>query len=615
MIFRRRALFALSALALVAGVFAPAVSASADTSNFEFDSFHADYSLTKAADDTSQLSVVETIVAVFPESDQNRGIVRQIPDFSASVPLHTEVTSITDENGTPVPWEESEDGDFRVLSIGTDDFVHGVTTYVISYTQTDVVRVFSDTASDEFYWDVNGTGSDQPFGEVSAAVTIDSALTPALTGNASCYEGESGSDRECDTIDSSLQPDGSTVYTVSSADLEPHNTLSLSLGFEQGTFVPGVPIDRSEPPVVYEDTPLWTYLLTAMGLIAGIALIVFASISRGLRGAKGRGVIVPQYSVPAGLNVMAAAHLVERPQTAIPAQLVSLAVRKNLRILDYPVSDSAAEYSLQFLTMDGADPFEADLLRALFGPQPLSGAVRDLTPDDATLGREVNDVSTATIRGLQTSGLRGKRSGLGCLFPSLGLVLIIGGIVLQVATFAAGAFSLWPAAVFAIGVIAVIVSGIRASGPPPLTAAGAERRDYLLGMKMYLELAEQERFRMLQSPDGSERVDIGDTKQVIKVYEKLLPFAVIWGVEDQWMHELEVRVVQDGEQPDWFLSTGGFQAAAFTTALRGASSLASYTPPATTSSYSGSSFSSSHGGSTGGGFAGGGGGGGGVGGR
>jgi uncharacterized membrane protein YgcG len=128
---------------------------------------------------------------------------------------------------------------------------------------------------------------------------------------------------------------------------------------------------------------------------------------------------------------------------------------------------------------------------------------------------------------------------------------------------------------------------------------------------------------MLQGPDTAERIDVGDTSQIIKLYEKLLPFAVLWGVEEQWMEELEVKVTTQGETPDWFVSTTGFNSHAFTITLRGVAAAATYTPPPAPSSSSSwssgggfnSSFGSSFGGSSGGGFSGGGGGGGGGGGR
>jgi uncharacterized membrane protein YgcG len=195
--------------------------------------------------------------------------------------------------------------------------------------------------------------------------------------------------------------------------------------------------------------------------------------------------------------------------------------------------------------------------------------------------------------------------------------ILFGGI-------AASTFSI----ISVIGILAafiglfVTIGAIRFTAP--LTPAGQTRYDYLLGMKVYLELAEQDRFRMLQSPDGAERVDVGSTTDIIKLSERLLPFAVIWGVEDRWMQELEVRVQEARVEPEWFASTNGFSSAALTSALRGISTRATYSAPGRSydssswSSGSGSSrssFGSRSGGSRGGSRAGGGGRGGGGGGR
>ncbi|MDO9591345.1 MAG: DUF2207 domain-containing protein, partial [Microcella sp.] len=149
--------------------------------------------------------------------------------------------------------------------------------------------------------------------------------------------------------------------------------------------------------------------------------------------------------------------------------------------------------------------------------------------------------------------------------------------------------------------------------PLQLTEKGREAKDYLDGMKLYLTVAEEERLRVLQSPTGAERIDVGNNLELVKLYEKLLPWAVVWGVEDQWMHELELRVASLETAPDWFVGRNGFEVALFTTAVRGMS--ATTTAPASSSSWSGSGGGSFSGGSFGGGFSGGGGGGGGGGGR
>ena len=147
-----------------------------------------------------------------------------------------------------------------------------------------------------------------------------------------------------------------------------------------------------------------------------------------------------------------------------------------------------------------------------------------------------------------------------------------------------------------------------------VTAKGADARDFLKGMKVYLDLAEKDRLQLLQTATGADRVDVGDDLQVIKLYEKLLPWAVVWGVETSWLRELAVRVDALPDKPDWFVGTNGFETAAFASALSGFRTSIT-PPPSSSSSWGGSSRGSSFGGSSGGGFSGAGGGGGGGGGR
>jgi uncharacterized membrane protein YgcG len=216
---------------------------------------------------------------------------------------------------------------------------------------------------------------------------------------------------------------------------------------------------------------------------------------------------------------------------------------------------------------------------------------------------------------IPASGFEGPKvrppGGLWFLLGTIVLVAI--GIVGAIFSGLAG-FLLGPGAFF-FGIIGVIVAAVAARKRPSLSPLGAETVDYLLGMKMYMDLAEKDRFAVLQSATGAERIDVGDGKQVVKLYEKLLPWAVIWGIEDSWARELEIQLQQTGEQLDWYQGNAPFQAYLFTSLLSGVNS--GINPPVSTSgsSWSDSGGSSFSGGSFGGGFSGGGGGGGGGGGR
>ena len=127
---------------------------------------------------------------------------------------------------------------------------------------------------------------------------------------------------------------------------------------------------------------------------------------------------------------------------------------------------------------------------------------------------------------------------------------------------------------------------------------------YLYGLRDYIKLAETERLRTLQSPEGAQKV--GETvngqnaAQLVKLYEKVLPYAVLFGEEKQWNEQLSKYYEVTQTQPVWYHSSAPFSAAAFSSAMSSFSAA---------SSYSSSSGGSSGGGSSGGGGGGGGGGG------
>ena len=120
---------------------------------------------------------------------------------------------------------------------------------------------------------------------------------------------------------------------------------------------------------------------------------------------------------------------------------------------------------------------------------------------------------------------------------------------------------------------------------------------------MYIGVAEVERLNILQSPEGAEKVvvDVNDEKQLVKLYERVLPYAVLFGQEKNWSKQMGKYYEQVGEAPDWYVGQGAFNAVASSSGLGGLSTAAGHA----------SDYSSTSGGSSGGGFAGGGGGGGG----
>ena len=140
--------------------------------------------------------------------------------------------------------------------------MHGPTTYVISYTQADTIRHFTDTDDDEFYWDVNGTGWSQPFQEVSARVQVDDSIASALNGHNACYQGAQGSKDPCA---SGVLVEGPAI-TAQTTDLGANEGLTIAVGFASGTFVDVSSDPNDQPDSGGSDTP------ATPGQIAGVLL-------------------------------------------------------------------------------------------------------------------------------------------------------------------------------------------------------------------------------------------------------------------------------------------------------------------------------------------------------
>ena len=618
----------LAALAIV-----PASSATAapvlraDTSDFSFESFHADYTLTQDSDGLAELEVVETIVAVFPDFDQNRGILRTIPKYYGNVPLDLSDFAVHDENGDDVYFEQADvdtsyDGsnsyEHRAveLALGTDDYVHGRTTYVISYTAHNVVRNFADTGNDEFYWDVNGTEWPQTFGQVSVDVHVADELVGSLTGLASCYQGSYEQETRCDIAN----PEPGQ-YSASVSHLGAFSNVTVAVEFDGDVFVqPDVP----QNSWIITSAPFWLF-------IAAIALLIAAMVVRFAiwRDASGRGIIIPQYTTPESRNLLEAGDLIEHESTAMAAQFVDLAVRGLVQVVDlYP--DAAAygikdRYALDFVTTDGATAAELKILNILFDDLEQPGERKQLGSLDASVGAALHEQTAKARRDTIKNGLRAQPAGsVDAWLRRTGFVIFSGYAAIFIWTFAVDVDA-GPMLGFAIGsIVVLLIASAILSKPYLLSRSGAESWEYLVGLRDYLRLAEEDRLRVLQSPQGADRVVATDRRAIVKLHEKLLPYAVLWGVEKEWSRQLEVEYQAVAETPSWIgndLTTVNFSRMLSDFSLNSTTAVRPLAPPPSSSgggggsswsSGGGSSFSS---GSSGGGFSGGGGGGGGGGGR
>ncbi|WJL96538.1 DUF2207 domain-containing protein [Microbacterium sp. ET2] len=566
-----------------------AVVASGNLDDFVFESMDAEYTLGREDDDTSTLRVVETFVAVFPE-DQNRGIRRDIPAEYNGQPTFPDLISVTDEAGDPRPSEVETDGDWMTVTSRADGFLSGRQTFVFTYTLRNVTDVFADT-SDEFYWDVNGNGWRQPFGEVTATLVVPAELAGALTGAQACYVGGFGAETTC-PIEVADSGEGAVV-TAGAQDLAPTETLTIAVGFETGTFAR------------FDDSYLasgWGWAQGAAG-IAGLGMLGAAIVvnRRSLRGAPGRPTIIAEFTPPPGIDALESALLLGKTAKAIPAEVLEQAVVGSIRILEGEKRwFGGAKLQAELVDASRADRDGRMLLEGLFDDDLRPGEIYEFGGNDTHFSRTAQKILAAGRKELKSRGLYRTVPARVRAWPIV-VSLLIGVLIVLFGVFAlAGSVDpLLPILPIVLG-SGLTVATIAIVSTQPLSATGAEVRDHLAGLKIFIEWAEADRIRMLQTPTGAERrpVDTGDPREMLHLYERLLPYAVVFGQEKEWAQHLAIYYGDD--TPGWYVGTTGFNAAAFSVGISSLSATAA--------------SSSSSGGSSGGGSAGGGGGGGGGGG-
>jgi uncharacterized membrane protein YgcG len=239
-------------------------------------------------------------------------------------------------------------------------------------------------------------------------------------------------------------------------------------------------------------------------------------------------------------------------------------------------------------------------------PEP-EGEVRWLTKGDTVLGQQVVALTKAVEREVEAGGLRRKPSWKPMLI-TLGAFILAGVLLIAQTIFGGGGETNVIITVVGLNILPwVAIFALAALGRRrPLTTKGSELREHLEGLREFIRVAEADRLQMLQSVSGAERVTTSDGAAIVKIYEKLLPYAVIFGLEKEWANEI-AKYYDTTEPPDWYSGTNGFAIGAFAAGIGSLSSSVS-------TSYSSSGGSSSSGGGGGGGSSGGGGGGGGGGG-
>ncbi|MBQ3325629.1 DUF2207 domain-containing protein, partial [Candidatus Saccharibacteria bacterium] len=310
-----------------------------DTNNFYFKDATFDYYLEKT-DTGSNLHVKEVLTAVFPDSNQNHGITRTIPftnqggkNITAESEDALNLTVTRNDNYEPISKTEKNNNGYYTFYIGdSSTYVHGEQVYTLEYDFSNVITEFTadgqmtwngkDAATQELYWDTNGTGWFQKFNHLTANLHLPTDIAKNLGSGTSCYVGSYGASNNGSDIsshckvssndettyntsaaNSSLAKSAETVITFETSNLSAGENLTFAVAFAAGTFI--VPQPKQS----------YTLLIFSIVIVTLCMLIIVMAAGKYQKSVKekksyNKGLFVkPEYVPPKGLTVAEAGEI------------------------------------------------------------------------------------------------------------------------------------------------------------------------------------------------------------------------------------------------------------------------------------------------------------------
>lgn len=569
--------------------------------NFDFSRWDVRYVLSLNDEGRAGAEVTEELHAEFPEFDQNRGIIRALPLRYQSAPTAPDNIAVTDETGQAVPFEVEDEEGFRSILVGDDNFVHGSQIYVITYTLDDVMHATDE--ADEFYWDLVPADRPQPIAEVTAEIHLDEQLTSALTGSAACYVGTPDESRSCELTPSHGDQ---TVFSLEEAPLPGGHGVTVAIGVEPGTVVQ--PSERHEN--FFLDVVPLLLVIAATALAVGGALAVWAMVRRHRQDTSYSNI---QYGIPEQVNPLLAGRILGKSHDPIVATILDLAVRGVVRIEETEETSKRLKQSetkpvLRLLEPQlVTDPQERLLLRGMF-PQLQPGETFDFPKDSKPFIQATESVIKECGEAVIEQGYQEYKRHRGAAVAGwIALALLVPAVVLLLMGLSRDNNAMGGISVL-LGVLTLVLIAIDVTKHRVLTPRGAAVRRQLEWLEQVMRASEAERLEMLQSFSTAPRQAVDDDAPGINlnIYDRLLPYAVQFGLEKEWTKVMATTYTEyNWPVPVWypllFASGHGSVESALGSMLSSVSSAASTSSPTA--------------GSTGGGAVGAGGGGGAAGGR
>ncbi len=609
--------------------------------------FHSDILVEKNSD----IIVTETIKVNAKGYDIERGIFRSLPMVrninGGKENISYKILSIK-RNGINEPYHTKKNNGIFTIYIGDKDkeLDVGVHTYEIKYRTSYQIGYFD--RFDELYWNVNGTDWKFPVDIISAKITLP---TGARIIQHSCYTGEEGSnDQDCQ--DKAL---ASNIIEFYANNLGSYQNLTVAVGFNKG--------------VVTEPSGFVKFLKknwVGFPLLFAVIYLLFFYFKNWKNYGKDpeKPTVYPLFNPPYDFSVASLGYINDKGfnNSLVTASLINLSIKGFITLKEEDKKGSK-QYTITRTNKEnkGLPEEESRLLKDLFDgcdtvvfdgkyDSKISSAVRNFQSKIEKLNNkliEVNNnrklvlkamiiiaivfVVVLLLSSIFTNSYVYLITGVSLLIVDGLLILLVvisiedgapKGVIVAELFFTISLFvvifkiAFFPTSDIPVltshsfkflifGIISILIFRYLIKQP---NSENVKLQSMIDGFKMYLGTAEEHVIKFHNPPEMTKTV-----------FEKYLPYAIVFGVQDIWGKRFKDVLGDSLDNPEFDSKYSEGFSQSFSLSMSNAISDTiekTYTPSSSSggssssSSYSGGSSSSgSSGGSSGGGGGGGGGGG------
>ena len=524
----------------------------------------SDYDVFIKVNADSVLNINEKINYNFG-NESRHGILRSIPYKYKRDGLFYNIRifdiKVTDEKGNNLTKKIFKENDELNIRIGDADiYVTGQKTYIVSYKIKRAINYFEEY--DELYW--NAIGSDWEVDIKKARIIVElpslgnqtsliKNLSAGKTGKSDlktrCFIGLYGSREEQCKIEDLKN---NQIEFLSSAPLDYMNGgMTIVVGWPKG-IVPPLSI-----LTIVSDYARDNWFLLFPFIVFFYMLYLWFKHGKD---PQGRVTIAPEFIPPSDISPAEIGMLMSEKtrDKDLSAEIIYLATQGYLKITARGGSQSKADQPLtgekafggKNQDQDNKIDYELEKLKDIEESKTIDKKLFSILFSSRKTVK-LSDLKKSTSVGMQFENLRnfinknvtnkkyfsGNPLDVKFSYVFAGILLMVALLVLSIFLFTDILYA------YLSGIISGMIVIIFSFFMPKKTYSGVLAKEYLLGLKLYLSVAEKERLRFLNAPEKNPAQ-----------FEKLLPYAVALGVETEWAEQFQDIYDQ---KPDWYSDSFG----------------------------------------------------------